>query len=98
MYALNLEHVGDLIEKGILNQLNKKAARGVRFSEYGHQELSAFLHLKINNLRIAQTIFATGDTALARQLMGAESRCPENGETVIHPAFDAPERQAGGKS
>ncbi|MGV1956838.1 Na/Pi cotransporter family protein [Agrobacterium sp. 22-214-1] len=68
-YALNLEHVGDLIEKGVLNQLNKKAARGVRFSEDGQRELSRFFRLSINNLRIAQTVFATGDTALARQLM-----------------------------
>lgn len=68
-YAINLEHVGDIIEKGLQEQVRKKIVNGLRFSEDGYRELSCLFDLTIENLRIAQTIFVTRDEGLARQLM-----------------------------
>jgi phosphate:Na+ symporter len=68
-YAINLEHVGDIIEKGLLEQVRKKIANGLTFSDDGYAELSSLFNLTIENLRIAQTIFVTRDFGLARQLM-----------------------------
>jgi phosphate:Na+ symporter len=68
-YAINLEHIGDIIEKGLLPQVAKKVSLGLKFSEDGYAELSKLFHLTIDNLRIAQTIFVTRDFNLARQLM-----------------------------
>ncbi|PYB71775.1 Na/Pi cotransporter family protein [Rhizobium wuzhouense] len=68
-YAINLEHIGDIIEKGLLTQVTKKAALGLKFSEDGHRELSTLFQLTLDNLRIAQTIFVTRDFPLARQMM-----------------------------
>jgi phosphate:Na+ symporter len=68
-YAINLEHIGDIIEKGLLPQITKKASLGLRFSEDGYRELKKLFHLTIDNLRIAQTIFVTRDFNLARQMM-----------------------------
>ncbi|MFP5078424.1 Na/Pi cotransporter family protein [Rhizobium sp. YIM 134829] len=68
-YAINLEHVGDIIEKGLVAQVRKKVSQGLSFSEAGFEELSRFFELTIDNLRIAQTIFVTGDIHLARRLM-----------------------------
>ncbi|WEZ83498.1 Na/Pi cotransporter family protein [Rhizobium sp. 32-5/1] len=68
-YAINLEHMGDIIEKGIAEQVNKKIGNGLKFSEEGYQELKTLFTLTIDNLRIAQTIFVTRNADLARQLM-----------------------------
>ncbi|AVA22318.1 MULTISPECIES: Na/Pi cotransporter family protein [unclassified Rhizobium] len=68
-YAINLEHIGDIIEKGLAEQVAKKIGKGLTFSGDGYQELQSLLNLTIDNLRIAQTIFVTRDFNLARQLM-----------------------------
>ncbi len=68
-YAINLEHIGDIIEKGLAPQVTKKASLGLKFSEDGYEELKTLFHLTIDNLRIAQTIFVTRDFKLAKQMM-----------------------------
>jgi len=68
-YAINLEHIGDIIDKGLLPQVMKKATLGLKFSEDGHSELRTLFNLTLDNLRIAQTIFVTRDFRLARQMM-----------------------------
>ena len=68
-YAINLEHIGDIIEKGLVEQVTKKITKGLAFSDDGFKELNGLFDLTIDNLRIGQTIFVTGDAALARQLM-----------------------------
>ncbi|TWF54582.1 Na/Pi cotransporter family protein [Neorhizobium alkalisoli] len=68
-YVINLEHIGDIIEKGLCEQLAKKISNGLTFSEAGYEELKTFFDLTIGNLRTAQTVFVTGDFKLARQLM-----------------------------
>ncbi|CZT35529.1 Na/Pi cotransporter family protein [Rhizobium sp. 9140] len=68
-YAINLEHIGDIIEKGLLDQVTKKITLGLKFSDAGFQELQTLFDMTIDNLRIAQTIFVTRDMDLARKLM-----------------------------
>jgi phosphate:Na+ symporter len=68
-YAINLEHIGDIIEKGLCDQLAKKIGNGLKFSDDGYQELADLFDLTIDNLRTAQTVFVTGDFNLARRLM-----------------------------
>lgn len=68
-YAINLEHIGDIIEKGLAPQVAKKASLGLKFSEDGYEELRRLFELTIDNLRIGQTIFVTRDFNLARQMM-----------------------------
>jgi phosphate:Na+ symporter len=68
-YAINLEHMGDIIEKGLLEQVRKKIALGLKFSDDGYQEIKRLFDLTIDNLRVAQTILVTRDFNLARQMM-----------------------------
>ncbi|WP_102227056.1 Na/Pi cotransporter family protein [Acidimangrovimonas sediminis] len=68
-YVINLEHAGDIIEKNLLPQVSKKISADLRFSEEGYHELNALYLLTLDSIRIAQTIFMSGDTDLARQLM-----------------------------
>ncbi|MGV1963638.1 Na/Pi cotransporter family protein [Agrobacterium sp. 22-222-1] len=68
-YAINLEHIGDIIEKGLVPEVTKKVAQGLKFSDDGFEELQQLFQLTIDNLRIAQTILITRDIKLAKQLM-----------------------------
>lgn len=68
-YAINLEHMGDIIEKGLCDQISKKVTNGLKFSEDGYQELKSLFNLTVDNLRIAQTIFVTRNADLARHLI-----------------------------
>ncbi len=68
-YAINLEHMGDIIEKGLCDQLGKKIGKGLKFSDDGYKELADLFDLTIDNLRTAQSVFVTGDVNLARRLM-----------------------------
>ncbi|MDR6434300.1 phosphate:Na+ symporter [Brucella pseudogrignonensis] len=68
-YAVNLEHIGDIVEKGLVPSLAKKAALGLHFSDDGFGELERLFDLTVDNIRTAQTIFATRDFHLAKRLM-----------------------------
>ncbi|ENN87937.1 sodium-dependent inorganic phosphate (Pi) transporter [Rhizobium freirei PRF 81] len=68
-YAINLEHIGDIIEKGLAEQVAKKIDKGLTFSDDGYRELKSLFSLTVDNLRVAQTILVTRDFNLARQLM-----------------------------
>ncbi len=68
-YAINLEHIGDIIEKGLTEQIRKKASLSVRFSDEGYDELKKMFDLTIDNVRVAQTIFVTRDFNLAKRMM-----------------------------
>lgn len=68
-YVINLEHVGDIIDKGLAQNVRKKIGLQLRFSDAGYQELDAMFLMTAETLRMAQTIFMTRDTDLARQLI-----------------------------
>ncbi|RVJ10407.1 Na/Pi cotransporter family protein [Sinorhizobium meliloti] len=68
-YAINLEHIGDIIEKGLHPEIAKKISRGLRFSEDGQGELVRLFAITLDNMRMAQAVFATGDAELARRLV-----------------------------
>lgn len=68
-YAINLEHMGDIIEKGLCEQIRKKVSNGLHFSDEGYRELKSLFDLTIDNLRIAQTIFVSRNADLARHLI-----------------------------
>lgn len=68
-YVINLEHMGDIIEKGLVPAVRKKASLGLRFSDEGYGELDRMFLMTQENLRLAQTVFMTHDQAMARRLM-----------------------------
>lgn len=68
-YAINLEHIGDIIEKGIRPEIAKKVALGLEFSKEGQDELQRLFAITLENLRMAQSVFATKNCELARRLV-----------------------------
>ncbi len=52
-FTINLEHIGDIIDKNLSELATKKIKRRFQFSPEGAEELSAFHKRTMDNLRIA---------------------------------------------
>ncbi|NEX47293.1 Na/Pi cotransporter family protein [Rhodobacter sp. ETT8] len=68
-YAVNLEHIGDLIDSGLSELAIKKDRRRLSFSPEGMEEISAFYQRTIEILAVAQSVFLSRDENLARDLV-----------------------------
>lgn len=71
-FAINLEHVGDIVESGLCEVAAKVAKRQVKFSADGLAEIAALYEKTIANMQLSQTVFLTSDPVLARQLVAAK--------------------------
>ena len=68
-FSINLEHVGDIVDKNLSELAVKKVKRGLQFSAEGAAELAAFHKRILDSLRIAIGVFMSGDVADARRLI-----------------------------
>ena len=68
-FTINLEHVGDIIDKNLCELATKKIKRGYQFSPEGAAELTAFHKRVCESLQAAFGIFMTGDVEAARKLL-----------------------------
>jgi len=72
-FAINLEHIGDIIDKNLSELATKKIKRRFQFSPKGAEELSDFHKQIMNSLRIAFGVFMSGDIAQARALLAQKA-------------------------
>ena len=68
-FTINLEHIGDIIDKNMSELATKKIKRRLQFSAEGAEELSAFHKRTLESLRIAFGVFMSGDVNEARKLL-----------------------------
>jgi hypothetical protein len=68
-FTINLEHIGDIIDKNLCELATKKIKRGYQFSPEGAAELTAFHKRVCEGLQAAFGIFMTGDVDAARRLL-----------------------------
>jgi phosphate:Na+ symporter len=68
-FAINLEHIGDIIDKNLMELAAKKIKNRLKFSKEGAAELQAFHSRVIENLKLALSVFMSGDVKIARQLI-----------------------------
>jgi len=68
-FSINLEHVGDIIDKNLSELAGKKAKRRLQFSPEGAAELEAFHKHILENLRVAFGVFMAGSVEDARRLI-----------------------------
>jgi phosphate:Na+ symporter len=68
-FAINLEHVGDIIDKNLSEVAAKKIKRKLQFSPEGAAELTAFHKRVLDSLKIALAVFMSGDVIEARKLI-----------------------------
>ncbi len=72
-FAINLEHVGDIVDKNLSELAAKKSRRKLEFSSEGAAELKAFHQRILRNLRMAFGVFMTSDVEQARTLIAEKS-------------------------
>ena len=72
-FTINLEHIGDIIDKNLCQLAAKKIKRGYQFSAEGAAELTAFHKRVCESLQAAFGIFMTGDVEAARRLLREKS-------------------------
>jgi phosphate:Na+ symporter len=68
-FSINLEHVGDIIDKNLMELAAKKIKRKIVFSKEGAAELESFHQEVFDNLKLAFSVFMSGDVGIARQLI-----------------------------
>jgi len=68
-FTTNLEHIGDIIDKNLMELAGKKIKNGYVFSIEGLEDIRKFHALVMDNLRLALNVFATRDAAMARKLI-----------------------------
>ena len=68
-FSINLEHVGDIIDKNLMEAAAKKIKHRIVFSKEGVAELVAFHQEVCDNLKLAFSVFMSGDLTTARQLI-----------------------------
>ncbi len=68
-FVNNMENIGDIVDRNLMDLAKKKLNKGVHFSEPGMQEI-VLLHKKVlQNLELAISAFASNDPALGQQVL-----------------------------
>jgi phosphate:Na+ symporter len=68
-FTINLEHIGDIIDKNLMELATKKIKNHLKFSKDGAEDLQAF-HLRVvESMKLAFSVFISGDVIVARQLI-----------------------------
>jgi phosphate:Na+ symporter len=73
-FSINLEHVGDIVDKNLMELAAKKIKRQLAFSKQGAAELEAFHQDVIESLNLAFSVFMSGDVKIARQLITEKTK------------------------
>jgi phosphate:Na+ symporter len=68
-FAINLEHIGDIIDKNLCELAIKKVKKNLQFSDEGAGELAAFHKRILESLKLAFGVFMSGDLSDARKLI-----------------------------
>lgn len=68
-FTTNLEHVGDIIDKNLMELAAKKIRNKLSFSPEGQAEIVALHDRVIDHLKLALSVFVSGDIKTARQLL-----------------------------
>lgn len=68
-FTTNLEHIGDIIDKNLMELASKKIKHKLKFSPDGFSEIRAFHAMVLENLRLSANVFLTGNARLARELL-----------------------------
>jgi phosphate:Na+ symporter len=85
-FAINLEHIGDIIDKNLMELAAKKIKHKYEFSKEGVAEIEAFHKRILENLKYAFSVFINGDVPTARRLIEEKTqlRVAELGSADSH--------------
>src|SRR4029453_12544928 len=73
-FTINLEHAGDILDKSLREIAAKKIKYKLSFSDEGFAEILEMHQRLVEDLRLAMSVFMTGDERAARTLLDAKVR------------------------
>lgn len=73
-FTINMEQIGDIIERVLLDIEDKKIKKGRQFSEAGMAEITELHERLINNLRLGMSVFLNGTVRDAQKLLEEKAR------------------------
>ena len=72
-FTTNLEHVGDIIDRNLMDIAKDKIKQKLRFSAEGERELTIMHEKLVETLRLALSVFINPDLELARRLLARKN-------------------------
>jgi phosphate:Na+ symporter len=96
-FTINMEQIGDIIERIIIDVEDKKIDKGRNFSEAGMSEICDLHTRLIANLRLGLSVFLNGDLKSAHELLAQKSPFPRTGACLRRFASGTPCRQHAGQ-
>jgi phosphate:Na+ symporter len=72
--TINLEHVGDILERIMVDLRDKTIAHKLSFSEEGMREIVELHEKLVANLRLGLSVFLNGDVKSAQRLLAEKER------------------------
>ncbi len=73
-FVINMEQIGDIIERVLIDIEDKKIKPGRNFSEAGMQEIIELHERLIDNLRLGMSVFLNGNVRDAQKLLEEKAR------------------------
>lgn len=73
-FTINLEHIGDILDKSLREIAAKKIKQRLSFSKEGLEEITHMHQCLLENLHLATSVFMLGDGQSARTLLAAKDR------------------------
>ncbi len=86
-FTTNLEHIGDVIDKNLMELASKKIKSKSSFSPEGQQELESYHERVVANLDLAMNVFLTREKALARQMLREKAEMRDLERTLVDQHF-----------
>ena len=73
-FTINMEQVGDLVERVLQDVEDKKIKKGRQFSQAGLEEINRMHDHLVANLRLAMSVFLNGNVRDAQKLLEEKAR------------------------
>lgn len=73
-FTINMEQVGDLVERVLQDVEDKKIKKGRQFSQAGLEEINRLHSHLVSNLRLAMSVFLNGNVRDAQKLLEEKAR------------------------
>lgn len=83
-FTINLEHVGDILDKSLREIAAKKIKHRLSFSAEGLNDIEAMHQSLMDDLQLATRVFLAGDQESARHLIEQKERMRDLEHTVLH--------------
>lgn len=76
-FTTNLEHIGDIIDKNLLDIAQKKIRNKLMFSKEGWEDIERLHARVVEQMQRAMSVYVSGDLMLARQMLTEKDRVRE---------------------